>query len=289
MSALAPALSRRQLGAFQVVGASLGGLYTSLFIPELSALLDVGIPIRAAVGARRLFLIHAHADHVGGLSSFLAMRSMMTPHEPIELYAPAAICEALQDHLNALAALHGWPLEFTPCPLEVGEERQLDQRRWVRAIKTFHPVPSLGYLFFERRQKLLAAYRSRPGSELAELRRAGAPIFELREEPLLAYLTDTLPEAVRRCPDALRAHALIVECTFLDDRKPVKTARAGCHIHIDELIELAPLLENKKILLMHFSQLHSPAQVRQIAEERLRPLFGERLELLLPEGERWWL
>ncbi len=283
------ALSRVQLGAFQVTGASLGGLYTSLYLPELSALLDVGIPLRVAVGARRLFLSHAHIDHVGGLSSFLAMRSMMTPHEPIELYAPAAICEALQEHLDALARLHGWPLHFSPRPLQIGEERQLDQRRWVRAVKTFHPVPSLGYLFFERRQKLLEEYRGLPGPELAELRRAGAPIFEHREVPLLAYLTDTLPEALRRCPDVRRARALIVECTFLDDRKPVKVARAGCHIHIDELIELAPLLENEKILLMHFSQLHTPSQVRQIAEERLRPLFGDRLELLLPEGDRWWL
>ena len=203
MNALEGGASRLRLGAFTVQGVSLGGLYTALHIPELSALLDVGLPLRCAVGAKRLFLSHARLDHIGGLSSFLAMRGMMTPHPPIELYCPAGLEEGIRAHLEPLAALHGWPLVCDPHPLSPGDEIQLDQRRWVRALKTFHPVPSLGYLFYERVEKLKAEFRGAPGPELARLRKSGALITESRERPLVAYLTDTLPEVLDHHPEVM--------------------------------------------------------------------------------------
>ena len=57
--------------------------------------------------------------------------------------------------------------------------------------------------------------------------------------PELAYATDTLVSVLDHAPELLDARVLIMECTFLDDRKPVAHARAGCHVHLDEVIERA--------------------------------------------------
>ena len=35
-------------------------------------------------------------------------------------------------------------------------------------------------------------------------------------------------------PSCYTARVLIIECTFLDERKSLEAARAGCHIHLDE-------------------------------------------------------
>ena len=176
-------------------------------------------------------------------------------------------------------------------PLAPGDERPLNRTLMVRALRTFHPVPSLGYLIYERVKKLRAEYRERSGGEIKELRASGVEIHELLERPKLAYLTDTLPEALRHAPEALEAEVLIIECTFSGARKGVEVARAGCHIHLDELERWAPLMHNRAVVLMHFSQIDKPSELRARLHARLNPILGERLHLFLPpEGsDQWWI
>ncbi len=56
---------------FTIRGVSVGGIYTSLFVPELSALFDVGIPARSSAVADYIFISHAHVDHLGAMASLL--------------------------------------------------------------------------------------------------------------------------------------------------------------------------------------------------------------------------
>ena len=77
------------LPSYTLIGASLGGLYTSIYIPQIDSVFDVGLPMRAASMASRLFLSHAHLDHIGGLPAFLGMRGMMGKgRQPIDLFCP---------------------------------------------------------------------------------------------------------------------------------------------------------------------------------------------------------
>ena len=284
-------ITELEVEQYTIRGASLGGLYTSLYIPQLDSLFDVGLAIRTGASATRLFLSHAHLDHLGSLPSLLGMRGMMGGKlPPLDIYCPYGIKDDLQIILQHLSKLHHWALHVNIIELEANQEVQLKQNLWVKALTTFHPVPSLGYLLFDRVAKLKKEYHGLEGKKIKALKDRGIDIQYFINRPKVAYLTDTLPETLKHNPSALDAELLIIECTFFTDKKGIEVARAGCHIHVEELIPWAPKMNNKAIVLMHFSQIHPPSEIRAICEQHLRPILGERLHLFLPpqEGDIWW-
>ncbi len=275
-------------GRYTVRGVSLGGMYTSIHVPELDALFDVGAALRPAIGVTNLFLSHAHVDHIGALPAFLGMRGLTGVKKTLRVFCPAEIAEQIPIALNGFSAMHRWPLEVECVPMEPGDEVELRKDMIVRAFKTFHPVPSLGYLLFTRVRKLRPEFAHLSGPEIGLRRRKGDDsIFDIVERRELAYATDTLPTVLERSPEILDARTLIIECTFLDKRKSVKAARAGCHIHMDELLPMVPSLQNETIVLMHFSQLYKPGDVRRIVRERW-PREAPVLIPFVPRGDLWW-
>ena len=80
---------------------------------------------------------------------------------------------------------------------------------------------------------------------------------------------------------------LIIECTFLDERKSLEAARAGCHIHLDEMIERADRFENEHIVLMHFSQLYRPDEVARMLDARVPPALRRRIIPFAPASAHW--
>ncbi len=78
-------------------------------------------------------------------------------------------------------------------------------------------------------------------------------------------------------------HIIII----LSQKKSVADARAGCHIHLDELLPYAHRFRNEALVLMHFSQLYSPADVRRILAERCPPEMRRILRAFAPETESW--
>lgn len=276
-------------GRYSVRGASLGGLYTALHVPELGALFDVGFPLRAAVSARHLFLSHAHIDHLGALGGFLGMRGLSGVQGPLKMVLPAGLEDDLQESLTALSRLHRWPLEIEAIPMRPGDTLQLGPQRAVRAFKTLHPVPALGYLFFDQVLKLRPEMQQLSQAEIKRRRLAQDPeLFEAIERPRFAYATDTLPEVLDHNPMLRQVDTLVLECTFLDDRKSLKGARAGCHIHLDELLPRLAQLEVQHLVLMHFSQIYSPSAVHRILEERLPKDLPYTVHALAPQAGPWW-
>lgn len=272
---------------YSIIGRSLGGMYTGLYVPELDVLLDAGTALRCGAAARHLFLSHAHLDHIGALAALIGMRGLMDVPPPT-IYAPAQAAAGIPAILDAFSALHRWPLDCEVVGLEAGDEVQLRRDLWVRAFETFHPVPSLGYLFFDRVQKLRPEFLDLPGPEIGRRRRAGEDLFDTVEHLELAYATDTLPEVLKHTPELFDARVTILECTFLDARKPLAKARAGCHIHLDELLPYAEKFRNEALVLMHFSQLYHPGEVHHILAERWPDGAAVKPRALAPEGGQWW-
>ena len=283
------ALTHLQVGPYRVIGRSLGGFYTSLLVPELKSLFDVGAAFRAGSTARNLFLSHGHADHIGALPALLGMRGLMGVKTPIRIFAPAKVVAKLPAFLSSFSELHHWPMHVDLVPLEVGDVVKVQNDLWVKAIQTFHPVPSLGYVISRRVKKLKQEFRSLPGAEIKRLKADQEQrLFDTVDKPEFAYVTDTLPEVLTHHPELYDVRVLVLECTFLDERKSVKHARAGCHIHLEELRPHLSRFKNEAVLLMHFSQLYHPTEVRRILQENLETRDSERFHLMLPASDSWW-
>lgn len=281
-------LTSLKMDRLTIRGRSLGGFYTGFHVPELGVLLDAGTALRSGAAAPNLFLSHCHADHMGSLTALLGMRGLTGVKKPLRIFMPEAAEEDLTLALEHLSKVHRWPLQIEAIPMRPGDVAQVKSNLFVRAFKTMHPVPSLGYLFFRRVQKLRPEFFSLPGEKIRELRQSGADIFDHQEQLVLGYATDTLPEALDQNPDLYKVPTLIVECTFLDERKSIKASRAGCHIHMDELLQRIDRFENEHVVLMHFSQLYSPKDVRRVIDERVPAEHRDRFHPFLPEGDSWW-
>lgn len=280
-------LTEVQAGPYTVRGVSVGGVYTSLQVPELGVVLDVGVPIRSFAGTDRIFLSHGHADHASALGSLLGIRSLIGKGPP-QVFLPAEIEAPVREAIAALGKLHRIEAEIDTVPLRPGDTHKLQQDLWVRAFRTHHPVPSLGYQFLRRVTKLKPEHRDLPPGDIARRRKAGELLFDEVERLELAYATDTLSNVLDRQPSLFESRVLILECTFVDDSRTVLDAQSRAHLHLDELAARADRFQNEALVLMHFSQAYSPAQVHAEVRARLPPSLLERVRIFAPESGRWF-
>jgi ribonuclease Z len=280
-------ITQLSAGPYTIRGVSVGGVYTSLHVPELDVLFDVGIPMRSAAGVGTLLLSHAHSDHIGALVAMLGIRALHGIKKPLRIVMPAEIVATVHEVLAAAVTLQGWPLDIEAIGVIAGDRVPLRRDLEIRAFRTYHPVPSLGYQVLRRAQKLRTEFVGLPGPEIAALRRRGEIVTDDVDHPELAYATDTLVQVLDREPTMLESRVLLLECTFLDERKTIAAARAGCHIHLDELLERAALITNPHLVLMHFSQLYRPDEVTEILDRRLPPELRSRVLAFAPATGDW--
>lgn len=280
-------LTTVEAGPFTIRGVSVGGVYTALHVPQLDALLDVGIAPRSFGSIDNLFLSHGHADHVGALTSLLGLRGLIQKGA-LRIFLPEPIAADLGAALSAMSRLQRYDLAVDWVPMTPGMEHQLRADLWVRAFPTFHPVPSLGYQFFRRVNKLRPEHAALSGREIGRRRKAGdTSLFHEEERLELAYATDTLIRVLDETPSIGTSRVLIIECSFLDEKKSLHDSRAGCHIHLDELLEKAHLLDNEHIVLMHFSQIYRPDDVRALLQKRCPKTLFDRLVVFAPRRNVW--
>jgi ribonuclease Z len=172
-------------------------------------------------------------------------------------------------------------------PVAPGDEIQLGNDLWVRVFRTLHTVPSVGYLLLRKVDKILDEFRDLPPGEIADLRKSGQNIFRTEDRLELAYATDTLIDVLDDNPDLYSSRVLILECTFLDDQKGRVETRRKCHVHLDEVIERAEKFRNEHLVLMHFSQIYSPATVHEIMKKRLPADLASRVRVFAPKKGAW--
>jgi ribonuclease Z len=280
-------LTEVQAGPFTIRGVSVGGVYTSLLVPELSVICDAGMALRSFAGAENLFLSHAHVDHAGALLALLGIRGLIGRNLPLKIFMPKEIEAELKSVVSSWSKLHRNELLLEAFPMAPGDELHVRNDYWVRAFRTRHPVPSLGYEFIRRTKRLRAEFSALPGPEIAERRQAGENLLEDFESSEFAYATDTLVEVLDQEPRLLASRVLVLECTFLDEKKSLKDCRSGCHIHLDELLSRADRFANEKLVLMHFSQIYKPAEVVEILDKRCPPDLRRRIVPFVPRWDTW--
>jgi ribonuclease Z len=274
-------------GPFTVRGISVGGLYTALHVPELSSAFDVGLAPRSIAGVKRLFLSHGHVDHAGALATMLGIRALMSMPKRLQVFLPEELVDDVTRALAACSAMQRYELAIDAIPMRPGRELALGGKLWVRAFRTHHPVPALGYQFFHRVDKLRTEFAALPGAEIAVRRQAGEDLFDQVDRLELAYATDTLTDVFTDEPSLFSTRVLILECTFLDERKSLAASHAGFHTHLDDLLDLAERFENQHIVLMHFSQIYRPDEISALLDRRCPADLRARLIPFAPDSNEW--
>jgi ribonuclease Z len=270
------------VGPIPLLGFSTAGVETSIEVPSLGLVLDLGRCSRTAINHPLVLVSHGHLDHVGAVVQHAARRAMMNMGESVYV-VPPSIASEVERLFAAAGALDGHAIPYRIVPLAAGQELPLGKKRWVRPFETFHRVPSQGYTVWERRHRLREEFRNLDGPRLGALRKAGKELDEAYDVPLLAFTGDTRIEVMERTPELQRTETLILETSFLDERVSVEDARSMGHIHLDEVIARESLLSAQDIVLHHFSARYATGDVKRICEQRLPE--GVRLRVRLLDGD----
>jgi ribonuclease Z len=268
-----------QLAGIAVDAVSVGGLETCIQLPGYDVAFDLGVCPPKAVGRSTVLFTHAHIDHMGAVASHCATRSLMGMTPPT--YAvPEQAVPAFEALLDAWRRLDGSDLPCTVVPARPGTEVDLGKGRVARADRSLHRVPCLSWSVWTRRKSLKPAWQGRSGADIRDARLAGVEVTESVERCDVAFTGDTLVEALERAPHLRRARLLIMEVTFVDDRVSVAAARDKGHIHLDEVLERAHLLDNEAVLFTHLSARYGYAEADAILDARLPPDLRARVTLL---------
>lgn len=269
------------LAGHEIEGISVAGLETCIIFPSANIVFDSGRCPQRSVFRRNLFITHEHLDHMGGIPFHICTRQMMSMSKS-HLFIPDFIAQPVNGLLDAYRAFQRCDMPCDITLLQIGEEYKVGGFL-VKPFKTYHTVPSQGYLLRSQRNKLKEEYLGLPGPEIAAAKKRGEEITHCIVAPEVAFTGDTTVDFITdpANEEVLRAKLLIMECTFLDDEMSPEDAKERGHMHIDDLVQHADKFRNEAILLIHFSSRYSKDRIQELLAAKLPPGLRERCTPLL--------
>ncbi|XXG42189.1 hypothetical protein AAC387_Pa01g2522 [Persea americana] len=272
-----------EIEGYTVEGLSIGGQETCVMFPTLKIAFDIGRCPQRAISHDYLLISHAHMDHIGGLPMYVATRGLYSMKPPT-IIVPVAIKENVEKLFEVHRAMDQSELKHNLIGLNVGEEFHLRNDLKVKAFRTYHGIPSQGYIIYSVRHKLKQEYIGLSGNEIKSLKLSGVEITYSVVSPEIAFTGDTMSDFIvdSNNSDVLRARVLVMESTFVDNRITVEHARDYGHTHLSEIVSYADRFENKAILLIHFSARYQTDEI-EAALSALPPPLAHRV-FALTEG-----
>jgi ribonuclease Z len=271
---------QRVIGNLTVEGFSRAAVQTYWRIPELKIGFDVGAQPWIFMGLPRLCLSHTHMDHILSLPAYVARRRMMKMEPPV-IYLPA---EAVGNVKNLLTAYSRLDYGGLPCELVgvvAGNEFEISRELVISVVPTFHSIPSVGYIVWERRKKLKDEYLTLTSDEIRELALSGVEVSRELRMPKVAYLGDSTARALDETPTMYDAEILIMEMSFVAKRHQSDKIRKYGHIHLDDIVKRQRKFKNKAVILSHFSARYADKEIGETVSRRIPDMLDGRLILWL--------
>jgi ribonuclease Z len=274
----------KELGGIRIVGFSLAGEEAVVIAPEYNVCFDVGRAPREVISIDNVCLTHGHMDHAAGVAYYFSQRTFIG-NAPGRVIVHRGLAQAIQRLMDIWADIEGHPSPGDVLGVEPLQDVAIRRGLLVRPFMVNHSIHSLGYTLIEVRHKLKAEFHGKSGPQLVALKRQGVQIEERMDVPLLTYTGDTALGRWLEHDFVRQSHAVITECTFFD-REHVSRARAGRHIHVEDLPKILEAIPSGQIMIGHLTRRTDLRQAKRILEQIVRPEELARISFLMERPPR---
>ena len=261
-----------------IEGYSRAAVQTYWRVPELKMGFDLGAHPWDFMGTSTWLISHTHLDHIAALPSYIARRRLMKM-EPPTIYLPEYAIPAVEQILSGFSRLDRGRLPCDLVGVVPGDEIEFSRELVIDVVKTWHTVPSVGYVIHERRNKLKEEYRDCSGEEIRDLRESGVEVTAEHRLPILGYLGDSSPKGLDDNPIFYQVQVLITELTFVAPGHRKELIHKNGHMHIDDYLKRKDRFENELIVAGHLSTRYSPKQARSLVEKVMPDMMDGRFHL----------
>lgn len=267
-----------QHNGLTIEGYSRAAVQSYWRVPEMKLGFDLGAQPWSFMGTPNWFVSHAHLDHIVALPVYVSRRRMMKM-DPPTIYMPSSTIAPMEQILRQFSRLDRGRLPCELLPIDPGDEVELSREHVVTIHETVHSVESLGFIAWERRQKLKPEYHELSGSEIRDLRLSGTEVTDEQRTPRVAYLGDSVGAGLDNNPAMYKAEVLILEMTFVTPEHRKEQIDKFGHMHLDDIVERRDLFKNELIIATHFSTRYHPNQVKHHVQRAFPDMLDGRLQI----------
>ncbi len=272
-------LAQIKIDEIDIIGYSVAGEETVVAMPQLDVCFDVGKAPDQIIPINNVLLTHGHMDHAAGFAYYLSQRNFCGISAGTIL-APDNLLLPIKQIVEAWSKLDGNKIPAKLVGVKPGDEYQIKPNLVARAFPTKHSRGSVGFTVIEKRKKLKSEYIGLTGPQIVELKKQGIEIDYPLEFPIVTYLGDTQYVDFSQLDYIVNSKILIAECTFYEGEHTTR-AKAGKHMHVDELATLLKNLNNEHIIITHTTQRTPMSEIRKILKKALPKDKYDKITILM--------
>jgi len=272
-------LAHIKIDEMDIIGYSVAGEETVVAMPQLDVCFDVGKAPDQIIPINHVLLTHGHMDHAAGIAYYLSQRNFCGIAAGTIL-APDNMLPLIRQIINAWSKLDGNEIPANLIGVKPGDEYKIKPNLIARAFPTKHSQGSVGFSVIEKRKKLKPEYKGLTGPQIVELKKQGIEIDYPLEFPIVTYLGDTQYVDFSQLKYIVESRILIAECTFYEGEHNTR-AKAGKHMHVDELATLLKNLNNEHIIITHTTQRTPMPEIRKILKNSLPKDKYDKITILM--------
>lgn len=259
-------------------GVSLAGIKTCITLPQYSLAFDIANGLYQAFNMSTFLISHGHMDHAAGIPYIIAQKTMSS-HRPPRFIMPESLVAPMEEIMRQWTLIEGHKYSYEFLGAKPGDEFLYKNDLTIRSFPTIHRIPSLGYSLCRKFRKLKPELEGVSTEDIVHMRKEGKDPTVEKEELLVSFTGDTQIEFLDHSPEILKSKILILETTYLDERKSIASAKEWGHTHLNELIPRLKSIQSEKILLIHTSARYSLKEAQEELFKRLPEHERDRVEL----------